>query len=180
MPRGRYGRVHVYNNYYSCAGNTYCIGVGVESQLRVESNYFDDVNKAWESWNTSGYTPGIIGWNSDNQFVNGTTEPTWAPNDYATIFKPTYSYTLDDANDVPILAQYGAGADGIDFFPHWLFGPYGDFDRSGIVDANDLKHFVEEYWLVNNPQQITDADYNGDGIVNFYEFSLLARNWYDN
>jgi pectate lyase len=174
MPRGRFGQVHVYNNYYRCTGNLYCIGVGLESQIRVESNYFDSVTNAWYNPAT---TPGKIGWNSDNQFVNGTTIPTWAPNDYNTVFTPPYSYTLDDANDIPAMVQSGAGADGNDFFPHWLFGPYGDFDRSGIVDANDLKQFAENYWLVNDEEQIADADYNGDGIVNFYEFALLAENW---
>jgi hypothetical protein len=109
MPRGRFGQVHVYNNYYGCSGNGYCIGVGVESQLRVESNYFDGINNAWKSYNTSGYTPGIIGWNSDNQFVNGTTVPIWATNNYATIFTPPYSYTLDDGADVKSLVMACAG-----------------------------------------------------------------------
>lgn len=182
MPRVRYGQVHVYNNYYSnlMAGG-YCIGVGVGSRIRVESNYFNAVPMPWKDYYSDypEHPAGTIGWNTGNIFYN-CTEPTWATNNYATIFTPPYSYTLDDTNNIPAIVQYGAGADGIDFFPHWLFGPYGDFDRSGIVDANDLKHFVEEYWLVNNPEQITDADYNDDGIVNFYEFSLLARNWYDN
>jgi uncharacterized delta-60 repeat protein len=112
MPRGRFGKVHVYNNYYSCSGNLYCIGVGVESQLRVESNYFDGVNNAWESFNTGGYNPGYIGWNSDNQFVNGSTEPTWALNDYNDpdkVFVPPYSYTLDASADVKSLVMAGAG-----------------------------------------------------------------------
>jgi pectate lyase len=109
MPRGRFGQVHIYNNYYSCSGNGYCIGVGVESQLRVESNYFDGINNAWKSYNTDGYTPGIIGWNSDNRFVNGTTVPTWATNDYATVFTPPYSYTLDDGVDVKSLVMAYAG-----------------------------------------------------------------------
>ncbi len=108
MPRGRFGKVHVYNNYYGCSGNSYCIGVGVESQLRVENNYFDNVNGAWSSCNTSGYTPGIIGWNTGNVFVN-TATPTWATNNYATIFEPNYSYTLDTGADVKSLVMAGAG-----------------------------------------------------------------------
>jgi hypothetical protein len=96
------------------------------------------------------------------------------------VFEPNYSYTLDDANDIPAMVQSGAGADGNDFFPHWLFGPYGDFDRSGTVNMKDFEQFVDNYWLVEDEEQIADADYNGDGIVNFYEFALLAQNWSGN
>ena len=117
MPRGRFGRVHVYNNYYSCTGNLYCIGVGVESQLRVESNYFDGITSAWASYNTAGYTPGIIGWNGDNQFMNGTTIPTWATNNYTSVFIPTYVPTLDAGADVKSIVMNGAGVDGIEAEP---------------------------------------------------------------
>jgi hypothetical protein len=37
---------------------------------------------------------------------------------------------------------------------------------------DDLGEFAG-YWLTN----AADADYDGDGIVDFYEFSLLAANW---
>jgi hypothetical protein len=88
-----------------------------------------------------------------------------------------YSYTLDNPEDIPIMVQSGAGVNGVDFFPHWLFGPYGDFDRSGIVDMNDLLQFVE-YWLETD--DIADADYYTDGIVDFREFALFAQNWSGN
>jgi pectate lyase len=64
----------------------------------------------------------------------------------------------------------------VDVFPHWLFGPYGDFDRSGTVDMKDMTQFVD-YWLVADCNELADADYNGDCKVNGYEFSLLAKNW---
>jgi pectate lyase len=171
MPRGRFGQVHVYNNYYSCTGNMYCIGVGVESQLRVESNYFDGISNAWKSYNTAGYTPGIIGWNSDNKFMNGTTIPTWAPNNYATIFVPTYSYIIGDAADISTIVQSYAGAETPEP-PHWLDYSYGDFTRDNKVDMDDLSEFGG-YWLTD----AAEADRDGDGVVNFYEFSLLAGNW---
>jgi len=175
MPRVRFGQVHIYNNYYGCSGNTYCIGVGKESQLRVENNYFDDVETAWRD---PASTPGKIGWNTGNVFVS-TSIPTTFPNDYNDpnkVFVPPYSYTLDDGANVKSLVTNGAGVDSNDFFPHWLFGPYGEFDHSGTVDMKDFSQFVD-YWLVNDPNQIADADYNGDGIVNFYEFALFAENW---
>jgi pectate lyase len=119
MPRVRYGRAHVYNNYYSCTSNTYCVGVGVGCQIRLENNYFDNVNQTWKSWNTAGYTPGRIGWNSGatgNQFVNGTTPATWAPNDYNNVFTPPYSYlnTMDDGPNVKSIVMAGAGISGGD------------------------------------------------------------------
>jgi pectate lyase len=164
MPRVRFGRVHVYNNYYGCSNNSYCAGVGVESEIRLENNYFDNVKVPWKSYNTTGYTPGKIGWNG-NVFIN-TTIPTWAPNNYATIFTPSssYSYTLDAAANVKSIVMAGAGAPLC----------YGDFDRSTSVNFNDLTQFIE-YWLDTN--DIGDADYHYDGIVNFLDFTLLARNW---
>ncbi|MFA5293242.1 MAG: hypothetical protein WC496_09435 [Phycisphaerae bacterium] len=105
MPRGRFGRVHVYNNYYGCPGNSYCIGVGLESQIRVENNYFENVATAWRNPAT---IPGMIGWNTGNIFVN-TAIPVSLPNDYATIFTPPYAYTLDAGENVKNFVMTGAG-----------------------------------------------------------------------
>jgi pectate lyase len=53
MPRVRFGQVHVFNNYYGTGNNTnlnndHCIRAGYESDVRVESNYFDRVNTPHE------------------------------------------------------------------------------------------------------------------------------------
>jgi pectate lyase len=177
MPRVRFGQVHVYNNYYSNLElGGYCIGVGVEAHLRVENNYFNSVPNPWADYYTGNGAAGEIGWNTGNIFYN-CSQPTWATNNYATIFTPPYSYTLDNASAIPIIVQNGAGADGNDTFPpHWLFGPYGDFDFSGIVDINDLAQFAG-YWLGNDCNAIANADYDGDCNVNFYEFALFGANW---
>jgi pectate lyase len=177
MPRVRFGDVHVYNNYYSdLVAGGYCVGVGVESRLRVENNYFNSVPNPWADYYTGNGAAGSIGWNTGNVFYNCTI-PTWADNNYATIFTPPYSWTLDDASAIPVIVQSGAGADGNETLPpHWFFGPYGDFDYSGTVDMNDLPQFVG-YWLGTDCNAIANADYDSDCNVNFYEFSLLAGNW---
>ena len=181
MPRVRYGQVHVYNNYYSnlMAGG-YCIGVGCGSRIRVENNYFNAVPNPWKNYYSDypTYPPGHIGWNTGNVFHN-CSQPTWATNEYSTIFTPPYSYTLDDANNIPAIVQAYAGA-GTPYPPHWYYTVYGDFDRNGVVDMEDFRQFVEEYWLVDDCEQTADADYDGDCTVDFYEFALLAQNWLKN
>lgn len=176
MPRGRFGKVHVYNNYYNCSGNTYCIGVGVESQLRVESNYFDGINKAWENFNTAGYTPGIIGWNSDNQFMNGTTIPTWIANSYSSVFPPPYAYTLDAGANVKSIVMNGAGADGIE--PEPPLAPTGLTATAGFAPV----------WLDWNDNNESDlAGYNiyrsttsGSGYGKLNSSLLNDSNYTDN
>ncbi len=169
MPRVRFGQVHVYNNYYSSSGNLYCIGVGDESQLRVENNYFYNVAGAWANYKSPGGIAGTIGW-SANTFV-GTSIPTWAVNNYAAIFTPTYSYIIGNSADISGIVQAYSGA-GTPEPPHWLDYPYGDFTRNNILNMDDFSNFAG-YWLTGS----ADADRDGDGIVNFYEFSLLASNW---
>jgi len=178
MPRVRYGQVHVYNNYYSnLTAGGYCIGVGCGSRIRVENNYFDTVPNPWKDYYSDypTYPVGHIGWNTDNIYYN-CTEPTWATNEYDTIFTPPYAYMLYDTNDIPAIVQAYAGA-GTPYPPHWYYTVYGDFNHNYVVDTNDLKLFADDYWLVNDPNHIADGDYNGDGKVNFYEFSLLAEDW---
>ena len=52
---------------------------------------------------------------------------------------------------------------------------YGDFTGDGIVNTDDLSEFIA-FWLVTDCNNV-ELDLNGDCIINFYEFSFLARNW---
>ncbi|MGB2865525.1 MAG: hypothetical protein WBC05_19500 [Sedimentisphaerales bacterium] len=170
IPSVRYGRVYIYNNYYNCPGNLYCIRSRIQAECLIENNYFDSVNDPYYIYvRDPGEIKGKIR-ASGNVFDNCTGRIDDGDDD---VFVPPYSFTLDNVLDVPTIVRLGAGAGGIDFFPHWLFGLYGDFDCSGIVDAGDLLQFVD-YWLRN---EIADADYNHDGIVNGFEFAIFAGNW---
>lgn len=174
MPRVRYGQVHVYNNYYSdLVAGGYCVGVGCGSRIRVENNYFNAVPSPWKDYYTgTGYPDGHIGWNAGNVFY-GCSQPTWATNEYATIFVPPYDYTLDAAADVQTVVQAFAGA-GTPYPPHWYYGPYGDFDLSGTVDISDFATLAD-YWLAT--ENIENADYFKNGRVDGEEFALFAQNW---
>ena len=170
IPSVRYGRVHIYNNYYNCPGNLYCIRSRIQAECLIENNYFDSVNDPYYIYvhDPDEITGKIKA--SGNFFYNCTGQIDEGDDD---VFVPPYSYTVDNVLDVPTIVRLGAGADGVDFFPHWLFSLYGDFDRNGKVDAGDLSQFAD-YWLRS---EIADADYNQDGIVNGYELATFARNW---
>ena len=106
MPRVRFGQVHCYNNYYAASGSNYCVGVGNESQIKVENCYFLNQNQAWANYSTSTSAQGKINWNSGNVF-SGTSVPTWAPN--SSVFTPSYSYTLTTGSGVPSAVTGNAG-----------------------------------------------------------------------
>ncbi|TWT30212.1 Pectate trisaccharide-lyase precursor [Posidoniimonas corsicana] len=108
MPRVRFGRVHLYNNYYACHGNNYCIGTGVESRIRVERSVFDDVNRPWNDMGGMD-RKAEIGWR-DLEFI-GCQQPTYAPNRWP-VFETPYDYQPDELADVKTLVtdeRHGAG-----------------------------------------------------------------------
>ena len=109
MPRVRFGRVHVYNNYYGSAGSLYNIGVGNQSQILVENCYFENQPMPWKNYSSSG-NQGLIKWNTGNVFVNSPV-PTWAPNS-ASVFTPPYSYSPESGSTVKASVLAGAGAGG--------------------------------------------------------------------
>ena len=120
MPSVRFGRAHVYNNYYSCTGNHYCVRTRLYAECLVENNYFQNVQNPWERYVTGVGVdhPGKLR-ASHNALHNVTWNSTWASGVVLipgtdTVFTPPYSYTLDDANDVNTLVMAGAGISGGD------------------------------------------------------------------
>jgi pectate lyase len=106
IPRVRFGHVHLYNNYYNSIGNGYCIGIGFECHIRVENTHFDGINNAWADY--GGTSNGELGW--DNlKFTGGSTQPTFMPNTFSTIFVPPYAYSMDPVDDVQAIVTAGAG-----------------------------------------------------------------------
>jgi pectate lyase len=98
MPRTRYGDIHVFNNYYSSAGNNYCIRAGVSSTLLVEDNYFFRVSDPLDLEGGNVLERGNV-FNA----AGGTRAST------GTAFEPPYAYEPDPAADVPEIVTSSAG-----------------------------------------------------------------------
>jgi pectate lyase len=129
MPRVRFGTVHVYNNFYGCANNNYCMGTGVECHIRVENCSFENVNKPWNDMSGMA-NGGEIGWNNCS-FVQATL-PTYAPNKWP-VFTPSYGFVMDKVDDVKSIVTdrtYGAGnrlaRPPVETIPHATQSPLAD------------------------------------------------------
>ncbi|WP_438030026.1 pectate lyase family protein [Sorangium sp. So ce233] len=94
MPRVRFGEVHVFNNYYSAAGNNYAIGGGLEARLRIENNYFDGVKDPHIFYEAEP-TAQIVA--SGNTYI-GMSDTTRKDTGQGAAFTPPYTVTLDTAD----------------------------------------------------------------------------------
>ena len=54
--------------------------------------------------------------------------------------------------------------------------PEGDLDKNGRVDYNDLL-ILTNYWLQDPTGSVPYAGVNDDDIVDFFDYTLLAKNW---
>jgi pectate lyase len=106
MPRVRYGDVHLFNNYYSAAGNNYAIGAGLESRLLIENNYFDGVSNPhifYDGEPTSQIAA------EGNVYMATTGGPEGQQTGQGASFEAPYDYELDAGGSVKAGAMQWAG-----------------------------------------------------------------------
>lgn len=124
MPSVRWGRVHVFNCYYTCSGNNYCTRTRIDAQVLVENNFYQGVQNPWELFTTTGTTGLLWATNNNVNYLDTSYGVTWVNGWVAdqslipgtnTLTDPTltsgiYPYTLDAASDVPYYVQTYSGA----------------------------------------------------------------------
>jgi pectate lyase len=127
MASVRFGRVHMFNNFFNSPGNNYCSRARLYSEVLLENNHYEAVQNPWELIVTSGPT-GLLRatGNLTNNctfttayahntggtliLVDGSDSLTPAATDPIGLNPPPYSYTLDPVNQVETLVTTHAGA----------------------------------------------------------------------
>lgn len=107
MPRVRFGQVHSFNNYFSSAGNNYCIRGGRSAHILSEGNFFDGVNSPHEFNSTEDEATAHI--TARDNGYQGTPMDDGATGGGAPFDDPPYDYALDPAASVPALVQACVG-----------------------------------------------------------------------
>lgn len=102
MPRVRYGKVHLLNNYFNSSVSNYCIYAGYQADLLIESNYFEGVKNPIRL-ETGNFTAAQL---VDNTFVGTSGTATGS----GTAFIPPYSINKIASQDVKQTVMAGAGA----------------------------------------------------------------------
>jgi len=102
MPRVRFGKVHLLNNYFNSSVSNYCIYAGFKADLLIEGNYFEGVKNPIRL-ETGKFTAAQL---VDNTFSGATGTMVGS----GTAFVPPYSINKIASADVKQTVMTGAGA----------------------------------------------------------------------
>ena len=107
QPLFRWGKAHIYNNYYKGASDKQanCIDVRIDSQVLAEGNYFESVKNAIgiDLANGKSNTMGKAEYNFPNS--NKLDSCTNTPSKGSSSYKPLYQYTPKSADEAKAAAE---------------------------------------------------------------------------
>jgi pectate lyase len=106
MPRVRFGKVHLFNNLWTAAGNAFCIGVGVGANVLNEYNAFIGVKTVID---TTGYSDASSVAKSLNNLYSNLSGNPVADLSPSSVFVPPYAYTPEAASAVQADISENAG-----------------------------------------------------------------------
>ena len=167
MPMARTGKIHMLNNYFSCAGNSTSINPRTNSEFLIEGNYFDTGVKKYYSEN--GAT--AVTWDKNNYIAESSTLPA---SKGSTVTVP-YSYSVRPYADVPAIAKAQAGAT-LEFYKSDE-GDEGKEDANYVIDQNtyQAEGSASGKWLFSNDISVTSNGKNyGAGNNNGIKYSAAT------
>ncbi|UII29588.1 T9SS type A sorting domain-containing protein [Fulvivirga ulvae] len=103
MPRIRFGKVHIVNNYFNSTASTYCIQAGFESNILIEGNVFENVKNPIDLMNNT-----FTAVTERNNLFTGSTSGSRSGSGVA--FTPPYQLDVANPNTIvgPITSCAGA------------------------------------------------------------------------
>lgn len=144
MPMGRYGKIHLVNNWYNCAGNTeYAVNPRLESEFLIQGNYFaTGVIKTFRNQSATAVT--IL----DNTVAD--LSATTLSGSGSTVTVP---YTLDamPSAKIPDMIDLLVGPK-LDLPPTYTVNPVNDEDDEAYTDAT---HYNLETTTTNAAKGLT-------------------------
>ncbi len=201
-PRVRFGRAHVYNNFFDRV-TTYGVGSAYGAKVLVEDNYFEAVTlptdictypakKSGSSWvsNLQGSVAGFL-YERNNTYNNkpadaGEVYPFTnveytayngsklsTPLAYDGDFKPSYSYIVDKVEDIPTIVPSSAGTSKL---PNFATAPIA-VDNGGIEAGTGGGDGEEEDGgmdLANDWRLLSNGAASASAICNGGSLSLTA------
>ena len=160
MPRVMYGKAHIYNNYYDCKDNEYCIGADCYASLLVENNYFDGVNSPHIFMYPNNPQPaciiarGNIYDNTIGRLEEGQKRPDMKVQEFEFC---KYNYWLNKSEDVPSLIKSYAGPINLETV---------NYDRGEFVKGKGERiELVKKYNIFNETHKRTNSIINDNPIL---------------
>jgi len=165
MAASSYGRVHYYDNYFTCTNNFYSSNARNGTEIKSENNYYAGVN------NPVGVSSGTDGKiQTSGNIYSGCTGTIHLGTD--AVFTPPYGYLLDTAANVPALVMAGAGAAGPDSLAIppkiWDGGGTGNnwstannWGLNETPKVDNVLIFAGTTRLAPNNDLATDTEYSG-------------------
>jgi pectate lyase len=108
QPRVRFGRNHLFNNYWDSATTNYCVRAGIQARILLESNVFDGVDDPHEFNDVDDQATANISADDSNVYIETTSDRATGGGGPAFGAVP-YEYAPEDAALVADAVQLGAG-----------------------------------------------------------------------
>lgn len=110
QPRVRFGRNHLFNNYYNSTASNYCVRAGIEASILLEANAFEGVKSPHQFNNSDDQKTAYIALGSGDR-VNAYTAVSGdqLKDGGGGSFTPPYTYQVTGASGVAAAVKAGAG-----------------------------------------------------------------------